>query len=213
MDFKTVLQLVAIHLVAAQVRDTTGDETHDVCPQGWYHNSDPNGEFCLACPDGQTSAWNSSTADACQNECVPGTYSDDGSGNAPCSLCPVNTYNNKLTGSTSIDDCVACPYNYSTIRGGFREDYCLPFCFFGTYSNNTEDYAPDTMPGSPPCTNVPRTRTHRTLLGQLRSVGLVHKTRQAARGAGASTIAKQQRTDNHEHQGRHVHRRVERRTV
>ncbi|KAL5004269.1 hypothetical protein ScPMuIL_017725 [Solemya velum] len=157
MDFHTVVYLVvAIHLVVAEPWDTTGVETHNVCPQGWYRNSDPNGEFCLACPDGQTSAWNSTTADACTDTCVPGTYSNDGSGNAPCSPCPVDTYNPN-SGSTSMDDCVACGTERSTFKGSSYEGYCIIYCFYGTYSPDilVPGAAPGTAPGIPPCTSCP----------------------------------------------------------
>ncbi|KAL5004455.1 hypothetical protein ScPMuIL_017911 [Solemya velum] len=123
---------------SGNVAKTTGIMVYRLqCPQGWYKD----GPGCVSCPGNETSPLNSEDIIQCTSVCVPGTYSDDGSGNAPCSLCPANYYNAN-SGSTSITDCVACSNDESTFKGTPYTYFCLGACAGGTFSIFGDGYVP-----------------------------------------------------------------------
>ena len=97
-------------------------------------------DSCIPCNYGSISASGSATCIQCSKgtatfggnnciKCLPGTYTDS-IGSIDCKLCPSGTFNAN-TGSTTIDDCIACNHGYYSEIGAYE---CMA-CPIGTYEN------------------------------------------------------------------------------
>ncbi|XP_077984041.1 sushi, von Willebrand factor type A, EGF and pentraxin domain-containing protein 1-like [Glandiceps talaboti] len=116
-------------------------DTCEICPIGWYQDSESN-ESCIQCPDGTTTKLTrSKSLSDCRGFCTPGTFSTTGL--ETCTSCPRGTYqpNNAST------SCLPCEGGLTTwAEGAVSEDFCKVGCVMGSYSDT----------GYMPCEPCPR---------------------------------------------------------
>ncbi|XP_062599712.1 uncharacterized protein LOC134261288 isoform X2 [Saccostrea cucullata] len=109
---------------------TSGMPPCNLCPRNTYW---VNNMYCHACPSGgKTASAGSPNNGSCIAKCSTGTYSFDGF--APCSICPLNHYQDQ-TGATS---CIRCPdEKYTVSVGSSSLSNCtdiIALCPAGKYS-------------------------------------------------------------------------------